>query len=208
MASQFRPILLWAGGLCTIGMSGCHRGPERIAKGLQEKVTSPPVFAPTVPSMPQESLPLSHWTREERKSHLLDMMRKRVWGRRVSAARIRRIVTELGPLVREAAQQEAVLPYLQQIAQDDHQTLDEARETWIALQEADLLLEAGGDPDDISPAGAVGRGAMDAFDRPEHGLKVNLAEFPPPDGAHQRPELAYRVARLPMPQRRRSERAR
>jgi hypothetical protein len=159
-----------------MGVSGCHRGPERVMHATG-KVTPPaPLFAPAIPSVPQEPLPLAHWTREERTAHLLGMMRKRVWGRRASLPDIRRVVTDLGPLVREAAQQRAVLPYLQQIAQDHHQTLDEARETWVALQEADLLLEAGGDPDDISPAGAVGVAQWMPSTAAEHGLKVNLIE--------------------------------
>ena len=156
------------------GLTGCRHAPERVTPG--KPVLPKPLFAPAAPSMPQEALPLSHWTREERTTHLLDMMRKRVWGRRASLPDIKRVVTEVGPLVRDAAQQEAVLPYLQQIAQDNHQTLDEARETWIRLQEADLLLEAGGDPDDVSPAGAVGVAQWMPSTAVEHGLKVNLTE--------------------------------
>lgn len=123
----------------------------------------------------QEPLPLEHRTREQREAGVLASMRKRVWGRRASLPDIRRIATDVYPLIGEAALQPQVTPYLQVLANDNGVTLKQAREKWIAIEEADLLLEAGGNPEDVSSAGATGVAQWMPNIAREQGLHVDLA---------------------------------
>lgn len=163
--------LALTGTMFCLYLSGCRLAPQRAPAKV-----SLPVFAPTTVTIQQEPLPLASLTRAQRVDDLLQMMRKRVWGRRASLPDIKRIVTEVAPIVREAAGQHAVEPYLAMFARDSNLDFGQAREEWVALQEADLLLEAGGDTDEISTAGAVGVAQWMPNIAREQGLKVNLAE--------------------------------
>jgi hypothetical protein len=107
---------------------------------------------------------------------LLASLRKRVLGRQVVERDIARIVTQIAPLVAHAARQPEVEPALRLIAQDYGWTLEEARARWIALHEADLLLESGGDPEIVSSAEAVGVAQWIASTAQENGLSIRLAE--------------------------------
>ena len=162
--------------LSLLSLAGCRHAPADPPSGSGKAASPapPPVFAPVRITQPQEPLRLDAPTREQRVDDLLHTMQKRVWGRRASLPDIRRVVQEVGPLVREAAEQPAVQPYLAQIARDNGQSVDEARAEWIALEEADLLLEAGGSSDDVSTAGAVGVAQWMPNIAREQGLKVDL----------------------------------
>ena len=102
-------------------------------------------------------------------------MHKRVWGRRASLPDIRRIVSDVYPLICEAALQPHVTPYLQSLANDNGLSGEQARQKWIAIEEADLLLEAGGNPEDVSSAGATGVAQWMPNIAREQGLHVDLA---------------------------------
>ena len=166
------PCQLVLSALILLGCSGCQYS---IPRAPISPIPTSPIFLPAAQTLPQEPLPLDHWTRTQRADSLLVMLRKRVWGRLASLPDIRRIVTDVAPIVYEAARQPAVIPLLARIAVDNHQTLEATREKFVALQEADLLLEAGGDPNDISSAGAAGVAQwMDSTARGQ-GLKVDSA---------------------------------
>ncbi len=156
-----------------LAVQGCHRPAARVTPLPAQ--TPPPVFAPSRPSVAQEPLPLAHRTRHEREAGVLSAMHKRVWARRASLPDIRRIASDVYPLICEAAQQAEVTPYLQAFARDNGLDLEQAREQWVAIEEADLLLEAGGNPDDISPAGASGVAQWMLNIAREQGLHIDFA---------------------------------
>ncbi len=87
---------------------------------------------------------------------VVDSQRKRVMGRLASLPDVQEIIDEDGPLVQAASHQPETKRPLEQIAQDEGISVEEARQKWCALQEADLMLESGGHPDDVSVAHAVG----------------------------------------------------
>ncbi len=155
------------------GLPGCRHAPPLEQQGTSKPLPPPPVFAPVHIAVAQEALPLAAPDREQRVDDLLHMLQKRVWGRRASLPDIRRVVDEVGPIVREAADQPVVQPILTQIARDHAQSMETTRADWIAVQEADLLLEAGGSDDDVSTAGAVGVAQWMPNIAREQGLKVD-----------------------------------
>lgn len=114
-------------------------------------------------------------SRAKRAESLLASWRKRIEGRQVSLREITRVAREIGPLVQEAAQQPTATARLAAIAEARGQREESVRAEWAALEEADLLLEAGGDPDAISSAGAVGVAQWMADTGRAQGLKVDLA---------------------------------
>ncbi len=168
--------VLAALALSVCGLTGCRHAPPTQQQETGKLLPPPPVFAPVHITMPQEPLPLAAPARGQRVNALLQMLQKRVWGRRASLPDIRRVADEVGPIVREAADQPIVQPVLAQIARDHAQSVEETRADWIAVQEADLLLEAGGSDDDISTAGAAGVAQWMPNIAREQGLKVDLAQ--------------------------------
>lgn len=101
-------------------------------------------------------------------------LRKRILGRRHSLVEIRRVAETIHPLVEAAAMQPEVQPTLEQMAETEGISAAEMRERWIALQDADLLLESGGDPDAVSPAKATGVAQWMAGTGRKAGLTVDL----------------------------------
>ena len=176
-ARLLSPGVFVAPVLFALTLAGCRHAPSGLQNGSGKTppAAPPPVFAPVRITVPQEPLPLAPRTREQRADALIQMLQKRVWGRRASLPDIRRVADDVGPLVREAAAQPAVQPLLAQIARDRGQSVDEARTEWIAWEEADLLLEAGGSVDDVSTAGATGVAQWMPNIAREQGLKVDLA---------------------------------
>ncbi|HLK57745.1 MAG TPA: hypothetical protein VKU00_14360 [Chthonomonadaceae bacterium] len=123
------------------------------------------------------SLPLPlRLSREQQVDLLIQSLEKRIIGRRASFLEIERTANEIRPIVAAAAAQAEVQPFLKRMAQDEGVSTDTMRARWIALQEADLLLEAGGDPDSLSPARAAGAAQWLPGTGQGVGLKVNLAE--------------------------------
>lgn len=127
------------------------------------------------PTVPEEPLPLN-LERELLTQTLLDSLRKRIMGRRESQQDIARVATQIGPIVAEAAQQLQATQMLGQMAQESGLPLEDVRAQWVALQEADLLLESGGDPEAVSVSHAVGVAQWLAGTAQAHGLPVNLKE--------------------------------
>ncbi len=152
------------GGLCLLMLSGCRHSPP----------PTPPVvkthFPPVATNVPLPG-PLS---REQRVTLLLEGLRKRIRGRQASLPDIERVVRETAPLVAAAADQEEVQPIFQRIAEDEETSAQEAKAHWIALQEADLLLESGGESDSVSVSDAVGVAQWLAGTGRGVGLHVDL----------------------------------
>ena len=153
---------------CLLLLAGCHSTPP--AKPESHAATS---------SAPAEKengpLPLTLDQAALTRS-LLDSLQKRVMGRRQAIRDIERVVNDLGPLVAEAARQPEVEPGLQVLAATEGVSPEEMRERWMRYQEADLLLEAGGDPDAVSSAQAVGVAQWLAGTGKRCGLTVDSGE--------------------------------
>ncbi len=159
----------WCGGialaLCVLLLPGCRHSAAP---------APPPVVKRHYPSVPT-NVPLpGRLSREERTTLLLAGLHKRIRGRLASLPDIERIVKEIAPLVEAAAEQAEVQPIFAQIAAGKGSTSEEAKARWIALQEADLLLESGGEADSVSVSDAVGVAQWLAGTGRGVGLKVDL----------------------------------
>jgi hypothetical protein len=143
---KLSPFLLGF-ALCLLPGAGCRR-------------TTPPPPPPAVkihyaPIPTDVPLP-GRLSREQRTTLLLEGLRKRIRGRRASLPDIERIAREISPLIAAAAEQAEVQPIFQEMAAEEGRSPEEAKARWITLQEADLLLESGGEADSVSSANAVG----------------------------------------------------
>ncbi len=169
-------VLLLCGIICGLALGGCERPPVLHAPPLALGISAPSAASNApVPAPFLNRLPLA-LDKEGLTASILEGLRKRIMGRRESLRDIERIATQVGPIVAEAAQQPQVTAALQQMAAESGLSLEEMRAQWVAMQEADLLLESGGDPDAVSPSQAVGVAQWLAGTARAHGLKVNLAE--------------------------------
>ncbi|NLC57798.1 MAG: lytic transglycosylase domain-containing protein [Armatimonadetes bacterium] len=107
---------------------------------------------------------------------LVESQRKGVMGRKRSLTDVRRIVEQVGPIVAEAVRRPEVTAALRELAGDER-ALAAARAELQRLQEADLLLESGGDPNAVSSAGAVGVAQWLAETGRRAGLHVDPEEY-------------------------------
>lgn len=114
--------------------------------------------------------------RAEREAEIVAYYRKPVMGRRSSLRDVERIVRDVTPILERAALQPEVQAPLRALAKDMHASLEEARSRWVRLQEADILLESGGNPEDVSSADAVGVAQWIYETGVRAGLKVDRAE--------------------------------
>ena len=153
--------------LAVLLLSGCRHAPVPVLPPPAAKVYYPPV--PTNVPLP------GRLSREQRTTLLLESLHKRIRGRLASLPDIERVVKETAPLVEAAAEQAEVQPIFAQIAEDEGgSTPEEAKARWIALQDADLLLVSGGEPDSVSVSDAVGVAQWLAGTSRGVGLKVDL----------------------------------
>ncbi|HZT44044.1 MAG TPA: hypothetical protein VFA07_17900 [Chthonomonadaceae bacterium] len=134
----------------------------------------PSAAASTLPVSVQAPLTLDQ-SRAQLAANIIDDIFHRILRHRHAARDLSRIVNEDAPLVAQAAQQPQVSDALQRIARESGFSVDEARQRWERLQEADLLLESSGDPEAVSVSHAVGVAQwMDGTAR-SHGLPVDTA---------------------------------
>ncbi|MDH7568997.1 MAG: transglycosylase SLT domain-containing protein, partial [Armatimonadota bacterium] len=118
-----------------------------------------------------------HYAALSRADLVIESQRKAVMGRRESLADVRRVVETVRPVVAEAVRQPEVEAGLRALAAATHLPEEELRARLQSLQEADLLLESGGDPNAVSPAGAVGVAQWMADTARRAGLRVDVAEY-------------------------------
>lgn len=119
--------------------------------------------------------PLSELEADERDESVILAQRKRIMGRLRSLEHISRVATTIRPLVDEALRQPSVQADLRALAASTGMSVDEYRDYFAGKQEADLLLESGGDPNARSVADAVGVAQFLASTGREAGLRVDLA---------------------------------
>ena len=130
---------------------------------------------PPAPNAAPLSLPFD-LDRDALTRSLLDSLQKRVMGRREAWRDIVRVTNEIRPLVTEAARQPQAENGLRVLARQSGVSTDAMRQKWIDWQEADLLLEAGGNSDAVSPSHAVGVAQWLAATAQRNGLTVKTAE--------------------------------
>lgn len=119
---------------------------------------------------------------------LVRSQKKRIMGRKRSLPDVARVVTLVGPLVARALEQPSIQADLRLLAQQNGMSLAEYKRYFRGKQEADLLLESGGDPNARSVSDAIGVAQFLAGTaRASGGLKVNLPESR---------RLSGRIARL------------
>ena len=152
-------VLIGGGGV------GCRKGT------IPPSVVSPPQI-PVVTNAPLPENP----TPAERIRLIQESLEKRVLGRVEAMEDIERVSTTLRPTVEQSVLQAEVQPILEQMAQKQGIPLDVMRRELVDLQEADLLLEAGGRPDATSSAQAVGVAQWLASTAQGVGLRVDRAE--------------------------------
>jgi hypothetical protein len=100
--------------------------------------------------------------------------KKRIMGRKASLPSVERIATVIGPLVARALEQPAVQDDLRALARSAGMSVSEYKDFWKRKQEADLLLEAGGDPNARSVADAIGVAQWLASTGRAMGLRVDV----------------------------------
>ena len=100
--------------------------------------------------------------------------RKRIMGRLATLPHVQRVVSQIRPLIDDALQSPSLRPTLQALASTSGMTLEEYRAYFAGKQEADLLLESGGDPEARSVSDAIGVCQFLAGTGRMRGLRVDL----------------------------------
>ncbi len=125
------------------------------------------------PAQAEEMAPLPEAAEPDPASVVM-AQRKRIMGRLRSLENVRRTATQIRPLVDRALAQSAVQPDLRALARMAGMQPDEYRRYFAGKQEADLLLESGGDPNARSVSDAIGVAQFLASTGRRAGLKVDL----------------------------------
>ncbi len=147
-----------------LSLAACGKGGRSPLTGGQGAAAIPVAQSPL-------KLDLS---RAEREKLLAAYFEKPVMGRRSSMRDLARIADEVAPILRESVQQPSAAEPIRRIAADLKISEEDARSHWVALQEADVLLESGGDPEDVSSANAVGVAQWIAETGKRAGLKIDV----------------------------------
>lgn len=146
-------------------LSGCQARPTRPSAVAQ--------YHRVVFNVKNDALRLN-LSQHERSEHIIQGWRLRLLRRYVSWDELDRVSREIRPIVDAAAHQPALQPLFLRIARDQNLSLDQSRSLWSRLQEADLLLEAGGDVDAVSSAMACGAAQWLASTAQGQGLHVDV----------------------------------
>jgi soluble lytic murein transglycosylase-like protein len=112
---------------------------------------------------------------DPREESVILAQRKRIMGRLRSLEHVRRTALEIRPLVDQALAQPEVQADLAYLAAAAGKTPADYRAYFAGKQEADLLLESGGDPNARSIANAVGVAQFLASTGRRAGLRVDTA---------------------------------
>ncbi len=173
-----RHFICFALLLILFALSGCrHRAAPQAVQA--EAALAPPIATtpdkPDAPDLPNPPLPLD-LDRDALTRSLIDSLQKRVMGRREARRDIAWVSREIRPLVAAAARQPEVENGLRVLAARYGISTGAMRERWTDWQEADLLLEAGGNADAVSPAQAAGVAQWLTTTAQRNGLVVKTAE--------------------------------
>lgn len=102
--------------------------------------------------------------------------RKRIMGRVQSLEHVRRVSGQVRPLVEAAVDDPALAPLISSLAAASAVSPRDYRDYFVNKQEADLLLESGGDPEARSRSNAIGVAQFMAGTGRARGLRVDLRE--------------------------------
>lgn len=105
---------------------------------------------------------------------VIEAQRKRIMGRLRSLEMVRRVVTSVRPHVDRAIELPSIQGDLRKLAAAAGLSLEKYKEYFKGKQEADLLLESGGDPNARSVANAIGVAQYLAGTGRQCGLKINV----------------------------------
>jgi hypothetical protein len=148
--------LLWIGG-------------DRRNPATPKAVAAPPERPAT------RSEPFEPPRESARIEQVVESQKKRIMGRKKSLEHVRRVAREVGPLVERALEQPAIQTDLRALAEEMGLTLPAYKRYFKGKQEADLLLESGGDPNARSVANAIGVAQWLASTGRAQGLRVDAA---------------------------------
>jgi len=148
-------------------MSGCKNTERQAALHTRLTVNRVSTVSVVVPPAP---LPLEARPRPDL---VVASLNKRILGRKSSQRDIYRVINDVDPIVKAAAQQPSVQDDLKRLADIMGLSVDKMRTSWIAMQDADIMLESGGDPDVVSTAGAVGVAQWMPAAGASAGLSIN-----------------------------------
>lgn len=141
---HFRFISAFAALVCLL--PGCAR-PER-HEAQARPAPPPPANSPPVAAVSEAP--------EDVRELLILSQKKRIMGRKASLPSVRRIATETGNHVARALEQPSIQDDLRALAETAGMSVKEYKAYWKSKQEADLLLESGGDPNARSVSDAIG----------------------------------------------------
>lgn len=106
---------------------------------------------------------------------IVESHRKRVLGRLKSYEHIERVATQMRPLVDRALEQRGIQDDLALLARRAGKSVAAFKQEFAEMQEADLVLESGGDPNARSVADAIGVAQFLAGTARMSGLRVDVA---------------------------------
>jgi hypothetical protein len=153
----------YAIGVSTLAFVGYGIGRQIGTRRLQ---AAPP---PRQAALPPDPL------READSESVILAQRKRVMGRLRSLESVRRVATAVRPLVDRALEMPQVQGDLRILADSMGVPVQQYKRYFAGKQEADLLLESGGDPNAHSVSDAIGVAQFLASTGQRCGLKVNLS---------------------------------
>ena len=105
---------------------------------------------------------------------IIEAQRKRVMGRMRTYEHVERVATTLRPAIEAALRDPSNQVTLQALAQSAGMSVEQYREYFAGKQEADLLLESGGDPNARSVSDAIGVAQFMVGTGQRCGLKIDL----------------------------------
>lgn len=170
---------LLAAGVAAVALGTAYL----VAPRSPRPAAGPPVKAapkPAVVVQPVAAAQVRKPASEDREAlveSVVQSQMKRIMGRKRSLPDIARIVTQISPLVARALEQPSIQDDLRELAAQEGMSLPEYKRYFQRIQEADLLLESGGDPNARSPSDAIGVAQFLAGTaRASGNLKVNVPE--------------------------------
>jgi len=130
-----------------------------VAAATGSRPTEPPVDV-------REDLPLEE--------SVVLAQRKRIMGRKRSLEMVSRVATKIHPIVLASLELPDIQDDLRDLARRHGMELKEFKKYWAGKQEADLMLESGGDPAAHSVSDAIGVAQFLASTGRGRGLKINV----------------------------------
>jgi hypothetical protein len=150
-----------------IGRQLGQHPPARNGEPVTSALTGDPVLA-------AERLPVDAGLQSPSAESVIVAQRKRIMGRLRSLEQVRRVATTIRPHVDRAIEAPSLQDDLRALARSAGMSLEQYKTYFKGKQEADLLLESGGDPSARSVADAIGVAQFMVGTGRRCGLRVDL----------------------------------